>query len=39
MDLDDIRNAIEIIFEADTKCKSRNVNEKLLMEEVLLKLL
>ncbi len=39
MDLNDIRNAIEIIFEADTKCKSINVNEKLLMEEVLLKLL
>ena len=39
MDMKSLRNAMEIIFEADVKCKSSTVNRRLLLEETVLKIM
>lgn len=39
MDIKSLRNAMEIIFEADVKCKSSTVNRRLLLEETVLKIM
>ncbi|MCM1055384.1 MAG: DNA polymerase III subunit delta [Bacteroides sp.] len=39
MDIESLRNAMEIIFEADVRCKSSTVNRRLLLEETVLKIM
>lgn len=39
MELQYLRNAINIIFEADVKCKSATINRQLLLEETVLKIM
>ena len=39
MELQNLRNAINLIFEADVKCKSAAVNRQLLLEETILKIM
>ena len=39
MDMDKLRRNMQIIFEADTKCKSATIDKKVLLEETVLKLM
>ncbi|MCH5199376.1 MAG: DNA polymerase III subunit delta [Oscillospiraceae bacterium] len=39
MDMDMLRRNMQIIFEADAKCKSANIDKRVLMEETVLKLM
>ncbi len=39
MKLGALRNAVNIIFDADVKCKSSTVNRQLLLEETVLKII
>lgn len=39
MEMDMLRRNMQIIFEADAKCKSTNIDKKVLMEETVLKLM
>lgn len=39
MELQYLRNAMNVIFEADVKCKSSSVNRQLLLEETVLKIM
>ena len=39
MDIDKLRKHMQIIFEADVKCKSTSINQRVLLEETVLKLI
>lgn len=39
MDIDDLRNGLRIIFEADVKCKSSSIDKRLLLEKTVFELM